>query len=175
VASMYGSKELGQKSEILIIAILLIQLVAIIGAFTMAKLSEIYGNLNVLIAVVFIWILIILYGYYVSWIHASGKDVTVEFLIIACIIGLVMGGIQSLSRSTYSKLMPHTRDTASYFSFYDVSEKIGIVIGLVGFGYIEELTGSIKNSLLLLIIFFATGIIFLFYTRKKYISVNHTS
>ena len=82
-------------------------------------------------------------------------------------VGLVMGGIQSLSRSTYSKLMPETQDTASYFSYYDLTEKIAIVIGIFSFGFIEELTGSMKNSVLALIIFFVAGFIFLYAALSK--------
>jgi len=84
-----------------------------------------------------------------------------EFFILASLIGLVMGGIQSLSRSTYSKLMPETKDTASFFSFYDVTEKLALVIGLFSFGLIEEYTHSMRNSVLVLMGFFVLGFIFL--------------
>ena len=90
-----------------------------------------------------------------------------HFYGLAVAVGLVMGGIQSLSRSTYSKLMPVTRDTASFFSFYDITEKIAIVIGLSSFGFIEELTGSMRNSVLALIVFFALGLIFLIVAHNK--------
>ena len=90
-----------------------------------------------------------------------------QFYIIAAIVGLVMGGIQSLSRSTYSKLMPITKDTTSFFSFYDVTEKIGIVIGMFSFGLIEELTGSMKNSVLVIMCFFITGFIILYLALTK--------
>jgi UMF1 family MFS transporter len=90
-----------------------------------------------------------------------------HFYIIASLVGLVMGGIQSLSRSTYSKLMPETKDTASFFSFYDVTEKLAIVIGLFSFGFIEGLTHSMRNSLLALITFFALGLILLLTTAAK--------
>ncbi|MEI8060414.1 MAG: MFS transporter, partial [Ferruginibacter sp.] len=86
------------------------------------------------------------------------------FYILASLVGLVMGGIQSLSRSTYSKLMPETKDTASFFSFYDVTEKLSIVIGLFSFGLIEGLTHNMRNSLLALIIFFVLGLLFLIIT-----------
>jgi len=89
-----------------------------------------------------------------------------HFYIIASLVGLVMGGIQSLSRSTYSKLMPETKDTASFFSFYDVTEKMAIVIGLFSFGLIEGLTGNMRNSILALIGFFALGLIFLLLTSR---------
>ena len=87
-----------------------------------------------------------------------------EFYILAAVVGFVMGGIQSLSRSTYSKLMPVTRDTASFFSFFDVTEKIAIVIGMFSFGFINELTGSQRSSVLALMAFFIIGLVLLFYT-----------
>ena len=123
---------------------------AIIGAHLMAKLSSMYGNFPVLIGVVIMWIGICLAGY--------NMQTQYHFYLIAVAVGLVMGGIQSLSRSTYSKLMPVTRDTASFFSFYDVTEKIAIVIGLSAFGFIEEFTGSMRNSVLSLVIFFTIGL-----------------
>jgi UMF1 family MFS transporter len=83
-----------------------------------------------------------------------------------------MGGIQSLSRSTYSKLMPETKDTASYFSYYDFTEKVAIVIGMFSFGLIEEITGSMKNSVLSLIIFFVIGLGWLVDARKKQLTVD---
>jgi UMF1 family MFS transporter len=91
-----------------------------------------------------------------------------QFYILAVLVGLVMGGIQSLSRSTYSKLIPeNTPDTASFFSFYDVSEKIAIVIGLFSFGYIEEITGNMRNSALTLSAFFLIGLLLLFSLLNK--------
>ena len=89
-----------------------------------------------------------------------------HFYILAALVGLMMGGIQSMSRSTYSKLMPETKDTASFFSFYDVSEKLAIVLGLVSFGVIEGLTKSMRNSILILIVFFALGLVWLILTAK---------
>jgi UMF1 family MFS transporter len=90
-----------------------------------------------------------------------------SFYALALAVGLVMGGIQSLSRSTYSKFMPETKDTASWFSYFDLTEKIAIVIGMFSFGYIEDLTGSMKNSVLFLILFFVIGLGWLYSTLKK--------
>ncbi len=149
-ATNFGSKVLNLPSTNLILTIVIIQLVAIIGAHLMAKLSSMYGNFPVLIGVVIMWIGICLAGY--------NMQTQYHFYLIAVAVGLVMGGIQSLSRSTYSKLMPVTRDTASFFSFYDVTEKIAIVIGLSAFGFIEEFTGSMRNSVLSLVIFFTIGL-----------------
>ena len=115
----------------LIIAILIIQLIAMPGAFAISKLSEKIGNFKALMIVIALWIGICLAGYMIP------KKGVYEFYMLATVVGFVMGGIQSLSRSTYSKLMPETKDTASFFSFYDVTEKIAIVIGMFSFGYIE--------------------------------------
>lgn len=158
-ATLFGSKELKLETGQLIMTILIIQLVAIAGAYIMARLSKTYGNLRVLLFVVFVWILICIYAYFITS--------AMEFYIIATVVGLVMGGIQSLSRSTYAKLMPETKDTASFFSFYDVSEKIAIVIGMFSFGFIEELTGSMRNSIIALISFFAIGMVILYLAIVK--------
>ena len=158
-ATNFGSKVLNLPSTKLIITVVLIQLVAIAGAFIMSRLSAKFGNIQVLIGVVILWIGICIAGY--------NMRTEYHFYALAIAVGLVMGGIQSLSRSTYSKLMPVTKDTASFFSFYDITEKIAIVIGLSLFGYIEELTGSMRNSVLSLIVFFAFGLIFLFVALNK--------
>ena len=95
------------------------------------------------------------------------RPIEYSFYALALGVGLVMGGIQSLSRSTYSKLMPETKDTASYFSYYDMTEKFAIVIGMFSFGFIEELTGSMKNSVIFLIVFFVIGIGYLYAALRK--------
>lgn len=161
IAAMFGSQELHFPTEKLILTILIIQLVAIIGAIAMAKLSKKFGNFQTLMLVVVIWIFICLGAYQLSVLNEQKVNVEFLFYGLAAIVGLVMGGIQSLSRSTYSKLMPETKDTTSYFSFYDVTEKIAIVIGMFSFGLMHELTGNMRNSLLLLIIFFVAGLLFL--------------
>ncbi|MBL7682595.1 MAG: MFS transporter [Flavipsychrobacter sp.] len=153
-ATIFGTKELKMETGQLIGTILIIQLVAIAGAYIMSKLSEKFGNLSVLLMVVFIWIGVCIAAYFTT--------TATEFYIIAAVVGLIMGGIQSLSRSTYSKLMPETKDTTSFFSFYDVTEKLAIVIGMFSFGFIEELTGSMRNSIMALITFFALGALVLY-------------
>lgn len=158
-ATIFGAKELKLETGQLIMTILIIQLVAIAGAFIMSKLSEKFGNLKVLLFVVLMWIGICIAAYYTT--------TAMEFYIIATIVGLVMGGIQSLSRSTYSKLMPETKDTTSFFSFYDVTEKIAIVIGMFSFGFIEDMTGTMRNSIIALITFFALGAIVLYLAIVK--------
>ena len=158
-ATIFGSKELNLETGQLITTILIIQLVAIAGAWLIAKLSERFGNLKVLLGVVLIWIGICIFAYFIRTAN--------EFYIIATVVGLVMGGIQSLSRSTYAKLMPETKDTTSFFSFYDVTEKRAIVVGVFSFGFVEELTGSMRNSIIALISFFAVGGIILMLSIRK--------
>ena len=155
VAIDFGIKELKLPDDRLIITAVIIQLVAIAGAIAMSRLSAIYGNIRVLIFTVLLWIGVCITGYYIS--------TEVHFYILASLVGMVMGGIQSLSRSTYSKLMPETRDTASFFSFYDVTEKFAIVIGLFTFGFIEGIS-SIRQSILSLVVFFILGLLFLLIT-----------
>lgn len=157
-ATLYGKSELGIPTENLIIAILLIQLIAVPGAIVISRLSGKIGNFQALIVCVVIWIGICYAGYLLPY-----KGVY-EFYGLAAVVGFVMGGIQALSRSTYSKLMPETRDTASFFSFYDVTEKVAIVIGMFSFGFINELTGSQRSSVLALMVFFIIGLLLLFYT-----------
>ncbi|RYD76574.1 MAG: MFS transporter, partial [Sphingobacteriales bacterium] len=154
VASNFGSKVLNLPSTNLIITVVLIQLVAIPGAILMSRLSSRFGNIPVLMGVVLLWVAICIYGYYMQTAN--------DFYILAVIVGLVMGGIQSLSRSTYSKLMPETKDTASFFSFYDITEKIAIVIGLTSFAFIEERV-DMRTSVLSLMGFFTVGFLFLVY------------
>jgi MFS transporter, UMF1 family len=157
-ATLYGKSELGIPTENLIIAILLIQLIAVPGAIVISRLSGKIGNFQALIVCVVIWIAICYGGYLLPY-----KGIY-EFYGLAAVVGFVMGGIQALSRSTYSKLMPETRDTASFFSFYDVTEKVAIVIGMFSFGFINELTGSQRSSVLALMVFFIIGLLLLFYT-----------
>lgn len=164
VAALYGKSELEIPTTNLIISILIIQLIAIPGAIVMSKLSSKIGNLKTLMIVVALWIVLCFIGFIlpVGGIY--------EFYGLAAIVGFVMGGIQSLSRSTYAKLMPETKDTTSFFSFYDVTEKVAAVIGIFSFGYITELTGSQRNSVLTLAGFFVIGLLLLFYAtalKKK--------
>jgi len=163
-ATLFGSQMLGLPDDKLIITVVLIQLVAIPGAMLMSFLSGKFGNIWVLMGVVFFWILVCFSAYWVATLKEGGINVEFHFYGLAIAVGLVMGGIQSLSRSTYSKLMPVTKDTASFFSFYDVTEKIAIVIGIFTFGYIDELFGM-KNSVLMLIVFFVLGLFALMRAR----------
>ena len=171
VATMFGAEVLGLPADKLIITVVLIQLVAIPGAILMSRLSGKFGNLPVLIGVIVVWIGMCLSAYYITTLKENGQNVEFHFYGLACTVGLVMGGVQSLSRSTYSKLMPDTKDTASFFSFYDVTEKLAIVFGIFSFGYIDEIFGM-KNSILILIVFFVAGLAALFVARRKQISAQ---
>jgi MFS transporter, UMF1 family len=214
-ATLFGSKLLHLEDTKLIITVVIIQLVAIIGAIAMSKLSAKYGNLKVLMGVVGFWILVCIAAFTIAGkatplkpyfdkidvlkfekdplatAETTNADTTAQIKILdekiaviqtevaplqapieygfyglAVAVGLVMGGIQSLSRSTYSKLMPETNDTASFFSYYDLTEKIAIVIGMFTFGIIEELLGM-KYSVLSLIVFFAAGLVWLYFASQK--------
>jgi MFS transporter, UMF1 family len=217
-ATLFGSKLLGLEDTKLIVTIVLIQLVAIVGAVWMSKLSARYGNIRVLMGVIVFWIMICVSAYITAGQAEHLKDfhdkiaelkqeredllakrsqmevadfdkqdayvegqlsrwkmdlaphqepIEYSFYLLALGVGLVMGGIQSLSRSTYSKLMPETKDTASYFSYFDLAEKFAIVIGMFSFGFVEEMTGSMKNSLIFLIVFFVIGLAWLYSALLK--------
>jgi MFS transporter, UMF1 family len=157
VATYFGEQEINwgdtDKTTGLIVSILLIQLIAVLGAYLTSFLSNKIGNIKALIVVNIIWVFICFYGYFVV--------TPMQFYVTAAFVGLVMGGIQSLSRSTYSKFLPDTKDTASYFSFYDVTEKIGIVIGMGIFGLIDQYSDSMRNAIIFLAVFFIIGILLL--------------
>jgi UMF1 family MFS transporter len=158
VATAFGTKLLKMETSQLIAVILIIQLVAIAGAYVMAKLSDRFGNLRILLFGVFIWIGVCVAAYFIQ--------TAMQFYILAMIVGLVMGGIQSLSRSTYSKLMPPTHDTASFFSFYDVTEKVAIVIGMITFGYIDQVM-DMRHAVIALIAFFVIGAVILYLALQR--------
>jgi len=165
IASFFGEKEIAwsvhgiDKTFGLIISILIIQLIAVVGAYLTSYVSKKIGNIKTLIIINFIWVGICVFAYFVVSPY--------EFFITAGIVGLVMGGVQSLSRSTYAKFLPETKDTTSYFSFYDVAEKIGIVIGMGIFASVEVITGSMRNAILFLVVFFFIGLALLFKVPQK--------
>ena len=160
LAATFAEKELEFGTGELIGVVLLLQLVAIVGAVSFARLSEWKGNKVALITMLMIWVAICIVGYFVQ-----DKG---QFYAIAASVGLVMGGIQSLSRSTYSKLIPEeTKDPTSYFSFYDVLEKVAIIIGTFSFGFVEQVTGSMRLSLLVLGSFFIAGLLILLTVKIK--------
>jgi UMF1 family MFS transporter len=154
MAATYGTKELGLQDKILIPTILLIQLVGIFGAWSFARISGRIGNVKTLIFSIFGWIGVCIGAFF---IHSA-----LGFIIIAFFVGIVMGGTQALARSTYSKMLPETRNHTSFFSFYDVMEKLATVGGTFSFGIIEVITGSMRYSVLAIIIFFLIGLVFMF-------------
>lgn len=161
VAAGFSKKEIFPEKEDepkLLFTLILIQLVAIAGAMLMSRLSKRIGNLKVLISSVILWIIICSGAYFIQ--------TQIQFYFLAASVGLVMGGIQSMSRSTYSKFLPETKDTTSFFSFYDVTEKIALVIGLFSFGFLEDITGNIRNSIVALIFFFILSLLALLYTKS---------
>jgi UMF1 family MFS transporter len=160
IASIFGTKELNLESGQLITTILIIQLIAVAGAYFFSWLSKNKGNKFSLSTSLIIWVGITIGAYFVY--------TAMHFYVLAVVVGFVMGGVQSMSRSTYSKLMPKTKDTASFFSFYDVTEKVSIVIGTFSFGFIEEITGTMRNSILLFGAFFLIGLLILSTVKMKF-------
>lgn len=171
MASLFGTKEIERLDENghtvmglgdgqLIGAVLLVQLIAIPGAMAFAWCSKRLSNLKTLTIALVVWAAICITAY--KFVHTP-----IDFYVAAACIGFIMGGTQSLARSTYSKLIPATHDHASFFSFYDVTEKIGLIIGLLTFGYIEGAFGSMRASILALIVFFIVGLILLLRVPRK--------
>jgi len=206
LATYFASEEIKLESSQLIITILIIQVVAILGATLFAKISQRRGNIFTLGIIILIWIGVCISAFAVSRqakvlrpytekitllekqkeadktqkdeidkqikvirteMEPFQKPISYEFYILATIVGMVMGGIQAMSRSTYSKLLPPTKDTASYFSFYDVCDKVGTVIGTLSFGYVAEFYGGMGNSVLALMVFFIIGGILLLFVDPK--------
>lgn len=164
VATYFGAQEIQWASEEestigLIKCILIIQLVAVIGAFLTSRASARFGNIPTLIAINAIWAVFCALAFFIT--------LPIHFYVMATVVGFVMGGIQALSRSTYSKLLPETEDTASFFSFYDVAEKIGIVIGMCLYGIIDQITGSPRLAIVFLAAFFVIAIFLLRRVHKK--------
>ena len=154
LAPLFADKEIGLGADEMIMVVLIIQIIAIGGAYFFAFLSKLKGNGFAISTTLIIWIFICISGYFL-------RD-KISFYGLAAFLGFVMGGIQSISRSTYSKLIPSdTNDTASYFSFYDITEKLAIVIGSLSYGLIDQLTGSMRNSMLFMSIFFISGFVML--------------
>ncbi len=160
MAVYFGEKEIQwssneEKTSGLIISILIIQFIAVGGSYLHSFISKNIGNKKTLMFSLVCWIAICIYAYSIfkPW----------QFYTVAALVGVVMGGIQSISRSSYSKLLPNTPDTTSYFSFYDVTEKIALVFGAFSFGFLERITGSMRVSVILISTFFVLGLILLFF------------
>ncbi len=158
LATIFGSIELGLGTTNLIVTVLLIQFVAILGASVFSKVSKKYGNFKALKITLVIWILVCLAAF---MLEKELPNVEYYFYALGGLLGLVLGAIQSLTRSTYSKLLPKTQENATYFSFYDVTEKIAIVLGTFVFGFLIYLTGSMQWSVLSLGLFFIASLVVL--------------
>ncbi len=164
IATYFGSQAIAWESKSqgttgLIICILLIQLVAVLGAFLTSRASAKFGNVPTLMFINLLWTIICVLAFFITK--------PIQFFIMAAVVGLVMGGIQSLSRSTYSKLLPETKDTASFFSFYDITEKISIVIGMLVYGIVDQITGSPRIAIAFLATFFLIGLYLLSRIKMK--------
>lgn len=159
VANHFGSDEIRMESGQLITTILIIQFVAMAGSFLFSFISRKKGNLYTLKLATLIWSGICLCTF--LFVYTA-----VHFYIVAGFVGLVMGGIQSLSRSTYSKMLPETEDNTSYFSFYDVCEKLSIVLGMATFGIINECSATMRTPIAALVTFFVIGFLLLFRMKK---------
>jgi len=161
VAVPFANKEIFKTCDKsgLIAAVIIIQILAAVGAWVISRLSAKFGNFDVIKSVVFVWMFCCLGGYLI--------ETPEQFYGLAALVGFLMGGIQSMSRSTYAKLLPETKDHASYFSFFDVSEKIGLVIGVFLFGFIEGITHDMRQSILLLISLFVIGFLLLLRIKKE--------
>ena len=164
IATYFGEEEIDWGSDDfrtigLIVSILIIQVIAIGGAYLTAFISKKVGNVKTLVWVNFFWLALCIYAYFL--------ETPLDFFLAAGLVGIVMGGIQALSRSTYSKFLPETTDTTSFFSFYDVAEKIGIVIGTFLYGFVAQFTGSMRNASIFLGIFFLIGAFLLMRVREN--------
>ena len=164
IATYFGEEEINwgtdsERTTGLIVSILVIQIVAILGATITAKASKRFGNINTLIVINIFWVVLCIYAYFLQ--------TSTDFYIAAGLVGIVMGGIQALSRSTYSKFLPDTTDTTSFFSFYDTTEKIGIVIGMLIYGFVTQQLESARPATLILGLFFLIGALLLVRVHKK--------
>lgn len=164
VAAYFGEEEIAWGSDSdktmgLIVSILLIQIVAILGSILAARASVRFGNIPTLIVINVVWAIICAYAFTI--------ETPIQFYYVAGFVGLVMGAIQSSSRAAYSKFLPTTDDTTSYFSFYDVAEKVGIIIGMFLFGAIDQITGSMRYSIVFFGVFFVFGAIMLLRVNRK--------
>jgi UMF1 family MFS transporter len=167
IASLFGTKVLGLDSSSLILTILLIQFVAILGSWLFAKLSETYGNIRSLILASALWVVICVLAFFVNS--------ELQFYLLGASVGLVMGGLQSLGRSTFSKMLPLEDEHVTYFSFFDIAEKLATVLGMVAVGWVETVTGDLRLSPLVLSVFFLIAMFLWFGVNKFYYSNKNLS
>ncbi len=164
LASTFADVVLGFDATKLIYLVLILQIVAIGGAWASAKLSGKKGNKFSIMVMLIVWTAVCIAGYYVQ----TGLD----FYLLAAGVGVVMGGIQSLSRATYAKLLPeNTPDTASYFSFYDVMDKVSTVVGTFTFGFVQQITGDMRDSVRALAVFFVISLLIFSVVKIKRMAI----
>lgn len=167
IATLFGTNELHLESNKLIVVILLIQLVAIGGAYFFAYISKIKGVFFSIIIMLLVWIFVCIGAYFTTN--------EIQFYALAIAVGTVMGGIQSQSRSAFASIIPGDNDNASYFSFYELTEKVAIFIGTLSYGILIQLTGGMRNSIILLMLFFVLGLFFMWRLQKENRINNHHS
>jgi len=159
LATLFGKEEIKMADDNLIMTVLLIQLLGIVGAYFYAWISSKIGGVRTLVSILVIWMLVCVLAYFTYTAMA--------FYGIAILVGFVMGGVQSMSRSTYTKFLPKSEEHNSYYSFYELTEKAAIVLGTFSYGFIGQVTGSMRNSIVALTLFFAAGMFFLLQLRKR--------
>lgn len=165
LASAFATKELNFKSSELILVILILQIVAIGGAYLFAMLSKKTNNLLIIQLMILIWVLICFLAYFVMN--------QFQFYFLAALVGMVLGGIQALSRSTYSKIIPKDHpDVTCFYSFYDVLYYASIVFGTFIFGFINQYTGNMRSSVLALMVFFIVGWYFVRMVKKEAVRMS---
>ncbi len=168
MAALFGTEELHLAPQQLIMTVLLIQLIAIAGSQFFAYLSKILGNIKTLLMGIVIWIVICIAAYFIQ--------TAFQYYIIACCVGFIMGGMQALSRATYSLYIPQTDDNASFFSFYSITDKISIILGLLSYGWVNQLTHNMRTSILFLISYFIIGgfLLIVLQNKLKYLKPEKT-
>ena len=168
MATPFGSNEVFPKSDEkykLIITILVIQVIAIFGAWLFSSLSKRIGNKNVITIAVVIWVICCLSAFSMN---RENPNIQMQFYGLAALIGLVMGGLQAMSRSTYSKLLPeNSQDTTTYFSFYDVLEKLAIICGMLIFSVMIQKFGNMQYAFIAMSGFFILGAILIRFVQVR--------
>ncbi|WP_374458937.1 MFS transporter [Chryseobacterium taeanense] len=143
MATLFGKSEINLPQDKLIGTLLIIQIEAIIGAVIFSRLSRKIGNKNVISIAVVLWIVACIWAYF---LNKENPTVEYQFYGVAGVVGLVMGGLQAMSRSTYSKLLPeNSMENTTFFSFYDVLEKIAIIVGTFVFALFIDKYDSLRE------------------------------
>ncbi|MEV5879245.1 MFS transporter [Streptomyces sp. NPDC052101] len=153
-ASVYGSQELGLSQSTLIVAVLLVQVLAVAGALAMGRLARTHGAQRTILGSLVAWTVTLAVGYFLP------AKAPVFFFVLAGGIGLVLGGSQALSRSLFSHLVPPGKE-AEYFSAYEMSDRGMSWLGPLLFGVTYQLTGSYRSAIISLVAFFVIGFVLL--------------